>query len=245
MARPNVVVYNEISIDGRIVGFPVDPGRYYARGFRWRSDAILMGSVTAQAFGPAEHLDDQARVLDPPERLPIVAGFETLVREPRPLLVVPDSRGTVRNWIHALAQPWYGAVVVLVSRSTPSDYLDYLGRRGIEHIVAGDDRVDLVAALHVLVDRHGIRSVRTDSGGALNGALLAAGLVDEIGLIVNPSVSGDPEGQRLVRLPHPMGENGIPLTLIEVERLEDGALWLRYAVDGASHTGTTPARASS
>jgi 2,5-diamino-6-(ribosylamino)-4(3H)-pyrimidinone 5'-phosphate reductase len=230
MARPHVVVYNEVSVDGRVVGFSMDAGRYYARGFRWASDAILMGSVTAQAFGPAEPGADQARELPPPERLPVLPGFEHLVSEPRPLLVVPDSRGTVRNWVHALEQPWYRGVVVLVSEATPPDYLDYLGRRGIEHLVAGDDRVDLAAALDVLAARHAVRSVRTDSGGALNGALLAAGLVDELALILHPAVSGDPRGQRFVRLPRPLGAEGVPLTLLELERLDDGALWLRYAV---------------
>jgi 2,5-diamino-6-(ribosylamino)-4(3H)-pyrimidinone 5'-phosphate reductase len=127
---------------------------------------------------------------------------------------------------------------VLVSQSTPRDYLEYLDRRAIGHVMAGDDRVDLSAALHELAERHGIRSVRTDSGGALNGALLAAGLVDEIGLILNPSVSGAPEGQRFVNLPQAMGDAGIPLTLVELERLDAGALWLRYAVTGASRSGT-------
>src|SRR5215203_4219188 len=77
----------------------------------------------------------------------VVSGFEDLVYEPRPLLVVPDSRGRVRNWIHALAQPWYGAIVVLTSQATPRDYLEYLNRRGITHLTAGEDQVDLAAAL--------------------------------------------------------------------------------------------------
>ncbi|EWS99996.1 deaminase [Intrasporangium oryzae NRRL B-24470] len=230
MARPHVVVYNEISIDGRIVGFDLDPGRYYRRGFRWHSDAILMGSVTAQAFGPPEPVEDQALVLPSPPRVPVYPGFEDLVYEPRPLLVVPDSKGAVRNWIHALAEPWYRSIVVLVSRSTPGDYIDYLDRRGIEHVVSGDERVDLASALATLAERHGVASVRTDSGGALNGALIAAGLVDEVALILNPHVSGRPEGQSVVRLPRPMGDGGIPLALVELERLDDDSLWLRYAV---------------
>ena len=67
--RPHVVVYNEASIDGRVVGFDTDPSRYYRLGFRWRSDAILMGSTTALAFGPPESETDQQRILLRPERL--------------------------------------------------------------------------------------------------------------------------------------------------------------------------------
>ena len=228
MTRPRVTIYNEISLDGRIEGFDQDVGRYYRLGFRWRSDAILMGSVTAQAFGPAEPADQRMRRVPTPERLPGVPGFEDLVYEPRPLLVVPDSRGRVRNWVHALAQPWYGAIVVLTSQATPRDYLEYLNRRGITHLTAGEDQVDLAAALEMLHARHGVQSIRTDCGGRLNGALLAAGLVDEVAVIVNPSLAANPRGQSFVTLPHALSAVGLPLALREVDRLNDGAVWLRY-----------------
>jgi 2,5-diamino-6-(ribosylamino)-4(3H)-pyrimidinone 5'-phosphate reductase len=74
-----------------------------------------------------------------------------------------------------------------------------------------------------------VRDVRTDGGGALTGALLAAGLVDEIVVLLDPVVSSDPDGQRLVALPRPGPPGGIPLRLDDVERFEDGALLLRYA----------------
>ena len=228
MARPRVTIYNEISLDGRIEGFDQDVGRYYLLGFRWRSDAILMGSVTAQAFGPAEPADQQMRMVPAPERLPVVSGFEDLLYEPRPLLVVPDSRGRVRNWVHALAQPWYGAIVVLTSHATPLDYLEYLSRRGIAHLSVGEDRIDLSAGLELLQARYGVQSVRTDCGGLLNGALLAAGLVDEVAVIINPSLAANPRSQSFVTLAHPAAAVALPLALREVDRLNDGAVWLRY-----------------
>ena len=228
MKRPRVTIYNEISLDGRIEGFDQDVGRYYRLGFRWRSDAILMGSVTAQAFGPAEPADQRMRTVPAPERLPVVPGFEDLVYEPRPLLVVPDSRGRVLNWIHALAQPWYSAIVVLTSQATPMGYLEYLNRRGIAHLSAGEDRTDLSAALELLRARYGVQSMRTDCGGALNGALLAAGLVDEVAVIINPSLAANPRSQFFVTLAHAVSTVALPLALREVDQLNDGAVWLRY-----------------
>jgi 2,5-diamino-6-(ribosylamino)-4(3H)-pyrimidinone 5'-phosphate reductase len=228
MTRPHVTIYNEISLDGRIEGFDQDAGRYYRLGFRWRSEAILMGSVTAQAFGPAEPASQRILTVPAPERLPVVAGFEDLVYNPRPLLVVPDSRGRVRNWVHALAQPWYGAIVVLTSRATPAAYLDYLDRRGIAHLTTGEEQVELSAALELLQARYGVQSMRTDCGGRLNGALLAAGLVDEVAVIINPSLAANPKSQSFVTLPHAVAGVGLPLELREVDRLKDGAVWLRY-----------------
>jgi 2,5-diamino-6-(ribosylamino)-4(3H)-pyrimidinone 5'-phosphate reductase len=123
-----------------------------------------------------------------------------------------------------LAQPWYGAIVVLVSRATPPQYLEYLMRRGIEHLVTGENRVDLSVALNQLHLRYGVQSIRTDCGGSLNGALLAAGLVDELAVIVNPSVAAIPGSTCFVDLPYAIPA-GLRLTLVELEaeRQERGA----------------------
>jgi 2,5-diamino-6-(ribosylamino)-4(3H)-pyrimidinone 5'-phosphate reductase len=231
--RPHVTVYNEISLDGKITGFDGDGVRYYRRGFRWRSDAILMGSVTAEAFGPDESSHEQLHELPPLDPVPLPPGFAELVHDPRPLLVVPDSRGRLRNWRHPRAQPWYSGVVVLISESTPSEYVDHLELRGIGHVTAGTDRVDLRLALDLLAEFHAIATIRTDSGGALNGALLADGLVDRIAVVVAPRVGSDPEAQTLVRLPTALATPCV-LQLVESEVLDDGAVWLVYDVQHGS-----------
>ena len=161
--RPHLTVYNEISLDGKITGFDGDGVRYYTRGFRWHADAILMGSVTAEAFGPNESPAEQQRDLPALEPAGLPPGFAELVRDPRPLLVVPDSGGRLRNWRHARAQPWYGRIVVLVGERTPAEYLEHLDRRGIEHLTAGDERVDLSSGPAAAAARSTAsdRSVRT------------------------------------------------------------------------------------
>jgi 2,5-diamino-6-(ribosylamino)-4(3H)-pyrimidinone 5'-phosphate reductase len=227
--RPHLTIYNEVTLDGKITGFDGDGIRYYARGFRWRSDAILMGSVTAEAFGPNESTAEQLAELPPREPAGFPPGFAELVHEPLPALVVPDSGGRLRNWTHARAQPWYGRIIVLVGEQTPREYLEHLDRRGIGHLTAGRERVDLPLALHELGGRYGVGSIRTDSGGALNGALLAAGLVDRIAVIIAPRLGSDPAAQTLLRLPGALPE-APALRLVESEVLDDGALWLVYDV---------------
>ena len=54
-----------------------------------------------------------------------------------------------------------------------------------------DGRVDLPAMLHALAERD-ILELHVEAGAKLNGALLDAGLVDELLLYVAPSVLGDP-----------------------------------------------------
>ena len=231
MNRPTVTVYNEVSVDGRITGFAGDGALYYRHGFSWPRDAILMGSVTAGAFGPPE-TDEQAAgqgPFVPPAQVP--PGFEKLVEGPRPLLVVVDSRGVVRNWRGSQAQPWYGGFVSLTSDRTPAEHLEYLARRGVEAVPCGRERVDLAEGLRRLHDEHGVRRVRTDGGGQLTGALLAAGLVDELVIMVAPVLCEEPDGRMLVDLQGRLPREAARLELVEVETLDGGVVVLRYAAN--------------
>ena len=122
---------------------------------------------------------------------------------------------------------------MLVGERTPAEYLEHLDRRGIEHLTAGDRRVDLGLALRQLSAEFGVGSIRTDSGGALNGALLAAGLVDRIAVIIAPRIGSDPAAQTLITLPESVADAPV-LQLVESEVLDDGALWLVYVTTPAS-----------
>ena len=60
---PRVVMFNEISVDGRIDGFSVDMGRYCGLAARWEADAMLSGSNTLlDAYGPEQSLEEDDAV---------------------------------------------------------------------------------------------------------------------------------------------------------------------------------------
>jgi len=194
-------------------------GLYYEVARRFGEDATLAGADTILA------VPDQVTE-ETEEDLLAFAG------EPdptKPMLVIPDSRGRVRIW-HALRRwPFWGRFVALVSGATPEEDLDDLQERNIDLITAGDDHVDLRAALEELAERLGVRMVRTDSGGTLNGVLLSEGLVDEVSLLVSPCVVGDEGATPLFRVPVPQ-DGGHRLHLSHTEELGEGVLWLRYDV---------------
>jgi 2,5-diamino-6-(ribosylamino)-4(3H)-pyrimidinone 5'-phosphate reductase len=181
-ALPCVVVHVAVSLDGRTSssppvegGFPTDIGLYYELAGRWKEDATLAGCDTLIAATP-----EQAEPLDPPPA----------ASESAPLLVVPDSRARLKHWEYWLSQPYWRGAVALCSRSTPVAYLKELGSLGVEAIVAGEERVDYRPALAELRANHGVEVVRVDSGGTLIGALLRSGLVDEVSVLVHPSLCG-------------------------------------------------------
>lgn len=122
-------------------------------------------------------------------------------------------------------------VLVLVAKATPAAYLSYLRGERISYLVAGDERVDLTLALRRMRQRLGIECVLSKAGGGLNGALLRAGLVDEIQLIVSPTVVGGLgtpsvfDGPELAK-----GQAPTKLRLRSAQVETDGMLWLAYDV---------------
>jgi len=97
--------------------------------------------------------------------------------------------------------------------------------------------VDLRAALEALSSRYGIRVVRVDSGGTLNGLLLRQGLVDEVSLLICPSLVGGERQSSIFRAPDlpaadysdwQVPEGVISLRLMDAQRLKGDVMWLRY-----------------
>lgn len=218
---PRVIIHNVVSADGRMDWFTPDIALYYELAARWRADAMLAGSETIltseeQSQGGVEE------GIEVPDK-----GNDTSL----PWLVVPDSRGRIRTWSRLRMEPYWRDVIVLCSRSTPAEYVEYLGRLQIEHIVAGEERVDLGEALEELNSRYGVESVRVDSGGTLNGLLLRAGLVDEVSLLISPSLEGGTTPSSIFRAPDLTSPEGvIDLRPVHVERLRNDVVWLRYEV---------------
>jgi 2,5-diamino-6-(ribosylamino)-4(3H)-pyrimidinone 5'-phosphate reductase len=119
---------------------------------------------------------------------------------------------------------------VACSASTPAAHLALLERHAIPHVVVGKDRVDLAGLLAHLSDRNGVTRVRVDSGGTLNGALLRAGLVDEVSLLLAPYAVGGRSPAGLFVADDLVDGDPVRLALTGVERLRGDTVWLRYAV---------------
>ena len=211
--RPRVIIHNAVSLDGKVTGFEVNMARYYALVPTWKENATLCGSGTVLAApeGRVKEKDGDvpARRADPKDK--------------RPLLVVADSRGRVRCWSMLLGAGYWRDGVALCSRQTPAGHIEYLRRRGVSRITTGDKQVDLARALTLLYSRYHVRTVRVDSGGTLNAALLSAGLVDELSLLVHPALAGTSARPLFADAKSLKGS----CRLFHNERLPGGLVWLR------------------
>ncbi|MGE5073501.1 MAG: dihydrofolate reductase family protein [Anaerolineae bacterium] len=218
---PRVIMHVGASVDGRIDWGVSAESPYYEVIGSFHADLDLSGTGTMLAAPMPE--DPQA-----------VFGevYDAWVGNPdRPMLAVVDSRGLIRNWGLLKKQAWWRAHIALCSSATPEQHLRYLEELGIPTVIAGDEKVDPRAALEELNRRFGVRVIRTDCGGTLNGVLLRDGLVSEVSLIVNPSLVGGTTPRTFFAAPDLASAEGVvPLKLLHVERMKEDFVWLRYEV---------------
>jgi len=220
---PYVVIHSAVSVDGRMDRLAVDMGLYYSLLSTWNEDCTLSSAETMLSSGIGEWEHDGT------------------TDDSKPLLAVVDSRGRFKHWKNAAPSPYWRQGVALASRATPATHLDDVRAAGAEVVVAGEERVDLRAALEELSSRFGVRTVRVDSGGTLNGALLRAGLVDEVSVVVMPQLIGGTSPSSLFRADDLASDEGvIAAELMSSRKLKGGAVWLRYRVPKLSTPDRSP-----
>jgi 2,5-diamino-6-(ribosylamino)-4(3H)-pyrimidinone 5'-phosphate reductase len=214
--RPQVIVFAAVSVDGFTEGFEVDQRAFYELVRQSPEDVTLAGSNTILAVPGAE---------TDPKSPPDVAQFN----RQGPVLAVVDSKGRIDVWDWLRRQPHWRDVVAVGCDATPPGTRREWVRRGLKSIVTPGDRVDLQDAIGRLGSECGARHVRIESGGTLNGVLLAQNLVDEIALLVHPAVVGGTH-RTLFSGMLESASRARHLRLIEAHAVGSGLAHLKYRV---------------
>jgi len=246
--RPRVIVSLTASVDGRMALNRSSVLLDDTAGAVWRSlhptgaqylieqrraqidrdhhpQVVLEGSGTF-----VTEIDDPAPEL-PETDLDVSTLFEPYLPEERTdcrWFVVVDGRGRIRWTQKGDADT---RLLVLVSRSTSRRYLAYLRREEIPYLVTGSEQVDLALALKLMGTLLGVSCVVSEAGGGLNGALLRAGLVDELHLVLLPTlIGGRDTPSTFDGAPLVTGKIPASLRLVDVQTTSDGVVWLHYTV---------------
>ncbi|KXS44849.1 MAG: 5-amino-6-(5-phosphoribosylamino)uracil reductase [Methanolobus sp. T82-4] len=218
MERPFTFINSAMSADGKIstyerkqvrISGDIDFDRMDA--LRAGSDAIMVGIGTVIADDPSLTVKSEKRRLERKQ-----AGLEE-----NPIRIVIDSKARISPDAD-IFKKGEGRKIIIVSESAPSAKL-----RELEDIatviVAGEDKVDLVASMSKIWEI-GVRRLMIEGGATLNWGMVSNGLVDEIYTFVGNLLIGGSTSPTLIDGEGFTEKEAMKLDLIEAEKMEEGVL---------------------
>ena len=214
---PKLVLHNSVSLDGSLTGFDVNMELHYRLAGTYNAEAHLVGSRTMTAG---------FELFNVPIRVEEKTDFKKPKRSATlPVWVTPDTKGSLMGMLHACRRVEYSRdIVVLISKTTPEAYVEYLKERNYDYHVVGKTHVDLKRSLELLYEKYNVKTVLADTGQILGTLLLNQDLVNEISLLVHPTIVG-PKCYGMLSC----AEN-VKLNLIHNEAFDEKYVWLVYQV---------------
>jgi riboflavin biosynthesis pyrimidine reductase len=231
--KPYVLCHMVCSVDGRIWGSRwrpranVVPNLFEKLHDRMGGGSWLCGRVTAQEFakGREPHYPPTDEVL------PRESWFAQ--REAKAWGIFLDAHGKA---VWARKDIGGDPILVILTEAVPDSHLAGLRADGVSYVFAGKTEIDLAAALETLNRELGIERIMLEGGGGANGALLRAGLIDELSLVICPVIDGSTGGPIVFNSgdtdlgPAPIES----MVLASHEVLEGGTMWLRYKLSSTA-----------
>jgi 2,5-diamino-6-(ribosylamino)-4(3H)-pyrimidinone 5'-phosphate reductase len=223
MPRPYTTINVAMTADGKIdtyerKGSAISSPRDKERVDRLRaeSDAVLVGGLTLLDEDPKLTVKSEALRAErvarglPPN--PVKVGVVTIAS------VKPDSQ---------FLNSGPARVVIFTTDQTSNDQLETLRARGAEVFVHEGQRVNLEMMMQTLKEL-GVNRLMVEGGGTMNFELLKRGLVDEINAYVAPMIFGGANAPTMADSLGVPREAAFHLQLLDVEKWDDGGVFLRY-----------------
>ena len=227
---PKITCHMLSPVDGRVDtrGWSVSPdasqSEFEQLYFQLLQDFAARGCITGRA-SMAEFADGEVRAAQP--------GYQAIRphwragQAQRPLVVVLDPSAKL-HWRDGL---FGDSHLLMVLGSEVSDsHLCELAERGVSYLIAPQTQIEPRWLLQELVQVFGGEHYLLTGGGVTNGHFLKAGVVDQLSLLIAPSIDGISGG-------HSVFEGGseglgayVRLHLAEVKPLGGGVVQLCYDV---------------
>jgi riboflavin biosynthesis pyrimidine reductase len=234
--RPKIICHMVCSIDGRLF---VD---------RWTTPATGIHSSTLRS-----HYDRVASGFDAEGWIVGRTTMEEIIGTNPPRAVksggsqlrsiyVADRKGRdVAVAIDPHGKLHYGEdnsggdhIIAVLGDAVSDDYLAEMREDGVSYLFAGPSGSNLPAALEILGETFGLKTLLLEGGGKINGSFLKAGLIDEISLLIYPGIDGLSGVPTIFEYAGDEDEQpaaGQSLRHLATETLEGGMVWLRYQVE--------------
>ena len=222
--KPYVICHMFGSVDGRIkqnIWGLKDHHKYFEEtAAQIKADAWLVGRTTMEEFSSRKvHMLSKGKITVP--KTDFVAPK---VSKTYAVVIDPSGRCYWDNNMVSTEQ-----VIEVLSEKVTSKYLEHLRSKNVSYIFGGKKELDLELVLKKLYKLFGIKSVRIDGGGHVNGSFLKAGLIDEFSLVLAPIADGTIGAPTVFEAEKGYGRRkATHFSLKSVKRIYKDFLWIRY-----------------
>ena len=225
--RPYVICHMVASVDGHISTRNWDlsaAGRaeYERTAATYHADAWMCGRITMEGYA---HGGKSETILTT-ESIPKIDYVASHTSTSYAIAI--DPSGKLQWQANAIDGDH---IIAVLTEHVPNDYLAFLRDKNISYIFGGKTELDLSVVLEKLAAEFKIKKLLLEGGGKINGAVLAAGLLDEISLLLAPRADGTMGTPTLFDVEQVVPQrHASKLKLLAVEQRTDDILWLRYQV---------------
>ena len=231
MDRPKIICHILQSVDGNIDGsFFSQPVTMPAlREFsriceEYTCDAVISGATTASEIYASIITDNLPEVQETYPRSDWQAA------KADKYAVIIDGEGKIR-WQSGMVERRSDKmhIITILQENVSDAYIAHLRQASVSYVFAGKDSLDLPLAVRKLKEHFGIEKMLLSGGGIVDWAFLQAGLIDEISLVIPPVIDGGTElASAFDDSAFAANHSPKSLSLIDVQRLDGGCIWLRY-----------------
>jgi riboflavin-specific deaminase-like protein len=165
--------------NGRFTPFSSRRDRDHMMELRATADAVMCGARTIETTGTI--LGNGGEKF---HRLRLKCGLAEY-----PLRIIVSGSGSISPTAK-IFQKRFSPIVVLTTGRISKANLKKLRAVADEVKICGKTKINFPAALHWLREKRKVRRLLCEGGGALHGALIRAGLVDELHLTLCPKIFG-------------------------------------------------------
>lgn len=229
--KPEIICHIMSSVDGRVLpsrwtpSFDgTEPGKLFAEyaaiGRQLDTDAWMFGKATTREVFPDQFMPKS-------DSHPLPGTVHVGHRDSERLFITVDPDADIFYTSDRLRGD---NIMTVLGTNATDDYLDMLEKKGISYIVLADATA-LGEAMEILSEKFGVKRISLQGGGIIDGAMLAAGLLDELSLVIYPGIDGLMTAPSIFEYLGASDEYpaaGQSLELLSSETRSYGIVWLRY-----------------
>lgn len=237
MKKPYVIIHTHTAVDGNIDIMDLPEFEEASRQYQELALDPEKQQFDIQGYlnGKNTTEDNMTFYKEPDvnEDAPVVPTGDYIADADAPMYYLSiDPRGELAFQENTFG---YGGVsshiLEILTEDASNAYKDFLRRKEISYIIAGEKQIDYAVMLDKLYNKFGIERMMVGGGGTLNWSFLQNDLVDEVSMIIAPIANADPDGHRFFYAKEPYSTiEPRAFELKSVEALESGTVWVRYTV---------------